>query len=371
MVSPADRELGQLIGRVIARENLNREESFRAFSLVLGDQVTPLQQGAFLAAMSCKKETAAELAGGWRAVYELDTCRVEMDDLPLLDNCGTGMDSFKTFNISTAAALVAAAGGLYLARHGSRAISSTVGTVDVVEQFGVDVECPAELVASSVRKAGIGLFNGMSPRVHPKALGRVLSQLSFGSPLNIVASLAHPAMPRVALRGVSDPALLRPVAETMAEIGYRRALVVYGAIEGSGQGMDEASVCGRSSFADLRDGDIREFTLEPEDCGLPRYPAAALAADRDPRQAARRIYRLLAGQGGEGRQAAVSLNAGLLFYIAGETKTIVAGVAKAAGLLAAGTALATLQRWVACQNRDPKRGLATLAALAAEEACDA
>jgi anthranilate phosphoribosyltransferase len=247
MLSAADRELGRFIGRVIAGEDLSREESYHAFCLLLGDEVAPMQQGGFLAALTAKGETVAELAGGWQAICDLATRQVDLGELALIDNCGTGMDSFKTFNISTAAALVGAAGGLRVARHGARAITSTLGTVDLVERLGVDVDCPVEVVAASIREAGIGLFNGMRPEVHPGALGRILGQLSFGSPLNIVASLAHPARPQTALRGVYSRDMVRPIAEVMAAIGYQRALVVHGGIDGSPLGMDEASVCGVTS----------------------------------------------------------------------------------------------------------------------------
>lgn len=195
-----NRAFGRIIGRVINKEHLSQGEAYDAFAMVLNNAVSDMQQGAFLAALTAKGETAQEVAGGWRAVYDLDTNKVDFSDLTVVDNCGTGMDSFKTFNISTAAAVVAAAGGLKVARHGARAITSSCGTVDMAERLGVDVECPVSLVAESVRKAGIGLFNGMSPEVHPMALGRILSQIAFGSPLNIAASLAHPAMPRIALR---------------------------------------------------------------------------------------------------------------------------------------------------------------------------
>ena len=231
-----NQKLGQIITRLIAKEDISLKESHAAFSMVLGNEVSDMQQGAFLAALTAKGETADEIAGGWRAVYELDTQKVDLTDLTIVDNCGTGMDSFKTFNISTAASLVAAAGGVTIARHGARAITSSCGTVDMAECLGVDMECSVELVEKSIRQAGIGLFNGMSPEVHPMALGRILSQICFGSPLNIAASLAHPALPKVAVRGVYSPSLIRPVAEVMQAIGYTDALVVYGGISGSETG---------------------------------------------------------------------------------------------------------------------------------------
>ena len=230
METATNKAMGQIITRLISKENLTLDESYGAFCRIIGNEVSDMQQGAFLAALTAKGETAAEVAGGWRAVYELDTHKVDLGE-GVVDNCGTGMDSFKTFNISTAASLVAAAGGVRVARHGARAITSCCGTVDMAEALGVDVECPVNLVAKSVNTVGIGLFNGMSPEVHPKALGRILSQIHFGSPLNIAASLAHPALPKIAVRGVYAQALLQPVAEVMQAIGYTDALVIYGAID--------------------------------------------------------------------------------------------------------------------------------------------
>jgi anthranilate phosphoribosyltransferase len=296
-------------------------------------------------------------------VYELDTCKVALTDLDIVDNCGTGMDSLKTFNISTAASLVAAAGGVRIARHGARAITSNCGTVDMVELLGVDVDCSVELVAKSVKQAGIGLFNGMSPQVHPMALGRILSQICFGSPLNIAASLAHPALPRIAVRGVYSPALLSPVAEVMAAIGYSDALIVYGGVRGSSRGMDEASVCGMTSAVRLQEGRISHFSFEPEDCGLSRHAPETLAPDQDRGTAAVKMYRLLAGKGDAARMDAVILNGALIFMVRKMVTTIAEGVDRAREILLSGQPLTTLRRWIEVQNSNPGAGLARLAEL--------
>jgi anthranilate phosphoribosyltransferase len=359
-----NRALGQLITRLINKEDLDQEESFTAFCQVLGNEVSDMQQGAFLAALTAKGESAAEVAGGWRAVYELDTHKVAIGDLAIVDNCGTGMDSFKTFNISTAASLVAAAGGVTVARHGARAITSSCGTVDMAEALGVDVECSIELVAKSIAQAGIGLFNGMSPKVHPMALGRILSQICFGSPLNIAASLAHPALPKIAVRGVYSPTLLQPVAEVMQAIGYTDALVLYGAIVGSDKGMDEASVCGTTSGVRLQNGILSQFSFQPEECGLPSHRPEALMPDADRHSAAVKMYQLLAGAGDAARLDAVILNSALVFFVRGMVVTIAEGVEKSREILLSGQALATLRRWVEVQNSDPSAGFARLAELA-------
>lgn len=358
-----NKHLGQIITRLIAKEDLSLTESHDAFTMVLGNAVSDMQQGAFLAALTAKGETADEVAGGWRAVYELDTQKVDLTDLDIVDNCGTGMDSFKTFNISTAASIVAAAGGVTIARHGARAITSSCGTVDMAECLGVNVECSVELVEKSVRQTGIGLFNGMSPEVHPMALGRILSQICFGSPLNIAASLAHPALPKVAVRGVYTPALLRPVAEVMQAIGYSDALVVYGGISGSEKGMDEGSVCGITSAAHLQNGSITDLSFLPEDCGLQRHDCRLLAADQDKNHAAAKMYQLLAGKGEQARLDAVILNSGLIFFVQNTVATIGEGIDKARDILLSGQALTALKRWIEVQNVDPTAGFARLAEL--------
>jgi len=355
--------LGNLITRLIAKEDLTKGESYEGFRMVLNNEVSDMQQGAFLAALTSKGETAAEVAGGWRAVYDLDTQKVEMNGMAIVDNCGTGMDTFKTFNISTAASLIAAAGGVKIARHGARAITSSCGTVDMAEFLGVDMECSVNIVARSIKETGIGLFNGMSPQVHPMALGRILSQICFGSPLNIAASLAHPASPKIAVRGVYSPTLLRPVAEVMQSIGYTDALVIYGAIAGSNKGMDEASVCGTTTGIHLKNGEFSDFSFDPEEYGIKKYDADRLAADHDKKRAAIKMYRLLAGEGDEAQSDTVVLNSALIFYIKNMVETIPEGIEKARELLLSGKGLELLERWVEVQNDDPDKGLQKLAKL--------
>ena len=367
METETNRLFGQLVGRLIDKQNLGADEAYRAFRLVLDNEVNDMQQGAFLAALTAKGETADEVAGGWKSIYEVDTVKVSLSDV--VDNCGTGMDSFKTFNISTAASIIAAGGGLKLARHGARAISSACGTVDLAESLGVDVECNAELVAQSIQECGLGLFNGMSPQIHPMALGRILSQIHFGSPLNIAASLANPAMPKIALRGVYSRELILPVTEVMKAIGYERAMVVHGVIDNSELAMDEASICGTTYAAELRDGRIDEFSFEPEECGLKRHAPEPLKADRDRETAAVEIVRLLSGTVNGARRDAVLLNAGLLFYLKDMADTIRDGVEIAEEILESGKVMNTLQQWVSAQNREPEAGLKRLKGLIAEGQC--
>lgn len=358
-----DKAFGALITRLIQKDNLTRSEAKQAFTTVLSDQTTDMQQGAFLAALTAKGETAEEVAGSWEAIYDLDTTKINIDKDPV-ENSGTGMDTFKTFNISTAAAIIAAAGGIPMARHGARAITSVCGTVDMAEALGVDVECTADIVAQSVETANLGLFNGMSPHIHPMALGRILSQIHFGSTLNIAASLANPALPSMGVRGVYAREMIRPVAEVMREIGYTRAIVLHGSIDGTPLGMDEASVCGITHCAGIDpDGEISEFTIDPKKLGLAAADCDELAPEPELGLETRRFAALIASTESSARKDAVLLNAGLIYLAAGKADTVEGGIQQAAVALESGKAFETLEGWVKAQNREPEKGLATLHSL--------
>ena len=240
------------------------------------------------------------------------------------------MDTFKTFNISTAAAIVAAAGGLTMARHGARSITSACGTVDMAEALGVDVECPARIVAQSIKTAGIGLFNGMSPAVHPRALARILPQIHFGSILNTAASLANPVRPSVGLRGVYSREAILPVIRVMKAIGYKKAIVLHGTVKGVDDehaGMDEASVCGPTYCARLDEtGHIETFVIHPEDYGLGTGSPHELSPEKDIAFEAGRFVELIRNRTNGIRKEAVLLNAALVFYAAEAVTRIKSGL---------------------------------------------
>lgn len=362
MAGQTNRTFGATISRLINRENLSRQEAKKAFTTILQNETTDMQQGAFLAALTAKGETRQEVAGAWEAIYELDTTKVLIDpELSLAENSGTGMDTFKTFNISTAASIIAAAGGIPMARHGARGITSVCGTVDMAEALGVDVECSADVVARSIETSRLGLFNGMSPKIHPMALGRILSQIYFGSTLNIAASLANPALPSIGVRGVYSRQMVRPVAEVMQEIGYTSAIVLHGEIPDLGKGMDEASVCGPTRCAKFfGNNDIEEFTIDPEKLGLKINDPLQLAPEIDTATEARRFAALMANREQGSRKDAILLNAGFIFLASSKADTIEQGIQQAAVQLESGKALATLEAWVQSQNSNPDKGLRTL-----------
>jgi anthranilate phosphoribosyltransferase len=350
---------GSRIQRLMDKKDLDRATTREMFDHVLNGEQPELQQGAFLAALAAKGETPEEIAGAWEAIRELDTIRVEPKvDGPILDNCGTGMDPLKTFNISTTASILAAAGGVVLARHGARSITSKCGTVDVAEALGVDVEAGVEVAKKSVERCGLGLFNGMSPLVHPKGLFRILSRIRFGTTLNIAGSLASPILPHLGVRGVFSPEMVDRVAEVMREIGYREAYVFHGFQDNGQPGMDEISNLGPTIVCRLNErGRLEKFILEPEELGVKRAKAAELAPTGSPGEEAVGLVRLLAGQENGARQDAVCLNTAPMFLLARRVKDFKAGIELARELIFFGKGLAKLKEWVSCQNEDPEKGL--------------
>ncbi len=353
------RKFGSNIQRLIRKEDLSREESYEMFRQVLLNQQPDLQQGAFLAALVSKGETHREIAGAWQAIVEFDTARIDDDlDRPLVENSGTGMDELKTFNVSTAASVVAAAGGARLARHGARALTSSCGTVDLLDCIGIDVECEVETVVASIREEGIGLFNGMSPKVHPRSLGRILSLIRFGSTLNIAASLASPCRPSHALRGVYAAEMAPKVCGVMREIGYERAMIVHGFDSAKEKGMDEISGIGETLVHELLpDGNERTFVLVPEDVGIERADYASIAATGNVREEAVRFLKIVSGTGHPECIDMTCLNAGAILYLVGKAGDIREGVEMSRGIIETGKALEKLTRWVTVQTDPAKQGI--------------
>lgn len=369
------RAFGADVQRLIEGRDLTRERTYELFRQVLLGEQPDLQQGALLAALVAKGETPEEIAGAWQAIVEFDTVPAAIASVagaqgPLVENSGTGMDTLKTFNVSSAAAIVAAARGARLARHGARALTSRCGAVDILEAVGVDVDCDVTAVERSIDLAGIGLFNGMSPAIHPGGLGRILSQIRFGSTLNIAASLANPGRPTHGVRGVYAEGLLGPVGSVMMEIGYEHALVVHGYDDRREGGMDELSVLGATVVSELRaDGRRDSYTVEPEDFGLRRAAHAEIAPLGDLRSEAVRFLQVLGGRGHESCGDAACLNAAAVLYVSGQAADLGDGLAQAREAVASGAALAKLEDWVAAQagGLDQRStGAARLAALRAE-----
>jgi anthranilate phosphoribosyltransferase len=348
------RYFGGQVDALIKGSSLTRKEASFLFKQILNNEQPDLQQGAFLAAITAKGATPAEIAGIWEAIYEIDTVHVHPNvNGPLVENCGTGMDAVKTFNISTGASLVAAADGIIMAKHGARAITSKCGAVDILETLGVDVECDANLVKRSIERAGIGIFNGMSAQIHPSALYRILSQIRFGTVLNVAGSLANPAKPAYAVRGVYSEKMVRPIAEAMREIGFKRAFVVHGRSRDDVRGMDELSSLGRSCVAQLaEDGTIREYSVSAQDLGLTEADESTLLYQSDKEAEAIKLLRVLSGEEMGCRRDIVCLNAAPIFCITDHASNLKDGMEKAADIIDSGKPIKKLKAWVAAQNMD-------------------
>ncbi len=344
---------GSKITDLIKGKNLSRQETKMLFIDILLNKQPEIQQGAFLAALAAKGEIAEEIAGAWEAIYELDTVKIELEtNEPILENCGTGMDELKTFNISTASAIVGASGGLYIAKHGARAITSKCGTIDILEKLGIDVECDINIIKKSIEECGIGIFNGMSPKIHPTALFRILSKIRFGTILNISASLANPVLPKYALRGVYSENLVELVAKVMREIGYKKAMVVCG-LDTNNKSMDELSTLGKTIICELKEtGKIEKYTIEPEDVGLKRAKYELLCPNENIEEEVKQFLKIISGKEKGPKYDIVCLNTAPLFYIMGKVKNLQDGIEKARELIETGKAIEKLQQWVVKQNRN-------------------
>ncbi len=326
--------LREAFDQVLRGRSLDAAGAERALGEILDDVAPDALVAGFLVALRMKGETAAELSGGVRALLK----RARPLDLgaALLDTAGTGGDGAGTFNISTAAAIVAATAGVRVAKHGNRAASGRVGAADVLERFGVRLELDPAGLARCLARAGCCFV--FAPTYHP-ALARLAGMrrtLGIRTVFNLMAPLANPARPRRQLLGVSEPRLLRPMAEALAALGAEHAMVVHG-----GDGLDEISLGAPTRVVEARRGELREYEISPEAFGLnPASAADFLTADSV--DAVAMLTRTLAGEAGAA-QDVLALNAGAAIYLGAAAATMAEGVAAAGEILASGRALATLE----------------------------
>jgi anthranilate phosphoribosyltransferase len=356
------RRFGAVVARLTRGDSISRDETRECWRQICEEAQPDLQQGAFIGALKAKKETLEEVAGTFEALYEHDTIKVEVrTPEPIIDNCGTGADTLRTFNISTGAAIAAAACGLYVVRHAARAISSNCGAVDVVEALGVNVESAPELPRQAIERAGICIWNALLPAVHPRTLARVLSQIRFGSTINLVGPLLNPTMPQYKVMGVPSLDMIDIMVRTLRELGFKRAFVMHGLDERSDRGMDEISTLGPTHVAELEpDGSIRRSVVTASELGLPRARYEDLASSRDVELDAIALLRVIMGKDDGPRSDSVCLNAAPLLYVMGKAKNLEEGVGKAREAIRTGRALEKLRAWVQWQNAEPGSGLAKL-----------
>lgn len=330
--------LREQIKLAVEGQHLSRAQSSAAIDAMLEGRAPPAQIAALLVALRMKGETPEEIAGAVQALRSRVT-RVEVSQDRLVDTCGTGGDASLTFNISTAAAFVAAAGGARVAKHGNRAVTSKCGSADVLVELGVEVELTSEGVASCIEECGIGFL--FAPRLHAgmKHVAPVRKELELRTIFNLIGPLANPAGARRQLLGVYAGSLVPVLARTLADLGCDRAFVVYGE-----DGLDEVSPSGPTLICEVRGGTVRRFEFSPEDAGLMRAPLSELRGG-DAAVNAALLRGVLRGEPGP-RRSAVVLNAGAALAAAGVCETIPEGVRLAERAIDSGAALDRLEMLV-------------------------
>ncbi len=362
------REFGAIIVRLIKGENLTKEEARECWSQICEEDQNELQQGAFISAIKAKPETAEEIAGAFEALYEHDTVKVSVDTPePLIDNCGTGADTLKTINVSTGAGIIASACGLYVVRHAARAISSNCGAIDVIEALGVDVESGPSIPTQSIEKAGICAWNAFLTSIHPKTLARVLSQIRFGSTINLVGPLLNPTMPSYKVMGVPDVGMINKTAETLHMLGLKKVFIMHGLDRGSEKGMDEISTLGPTHVAELgEDGSVNNHIINPEDFGIKAAQYDDIASTRAVHSDALALLSVLSGKDSGPRRDIMCINAAPMLYIMGKAKDLQEGFNMSVAAIEDGRALEKLRTWVTHQNIKPEDGLPVLEKMLAQ-----
>jgi len=324
------------IRKVVEGGNLSREEALAVMGQIMDGEASPAQISSFITALRMKGETAEEVTGFAMAMRRR-IVPLPVDGKGLLDTCGTGGDGGKTFNISTAAAIVAAAGGATVAKHGNRAVSGQSGSADVLEALGIRTQLRPEQVGQCLDRTGFAFF--FAPYFHPAMKHAVgpRREIRIRTVFNLLGPLTNPAGAEAQIVGVYDVRLLETIPEVLANLGVRRAMVV-----SSQDGLDEVSVSAETHVAELRDGQIRRYVIGPEQLGLHRHPLASVAGG-PPEHNARIIQDIFQGRQG-GPRDIVLANAGAALYIADKASDWQEGVVLAARLLDSGTAWEKLQQ---------------------------
>ena len=335
----------EAIVKIVNKGDLTYDEAYAVMNEIMSGETSPTQNAAFLAALSTKSaraETTDEIAG-CAAAMRAHATRVDTG-MELFEIVGTGGDNAGSFNISTTSALVAAAGGMKVAKHGNRAASSLCGTADCLEALGVNIhQSPARCV-ELLREAGMCFFFAQDYHASMKYVGGIRKELGFRTVFNILGPLTNPGTPSLQQLGVYDEYLVEPLAQVLINLGVKRGMVVYGQDK-----LDEISLSAPTTVCELRDGWFKSSVIAPEDFGLPRCAKEDLKGGTPAENAA--ITRaILSGERGPKRNA-VLLNAGASLYIGGKADTMADGVALAGSLIDSGKAAAALEKLIEVSNR--------------------
>ena len=334
----------EAIVKIVSKEDLTYEEAYTVMNEIMSGETTPTQNAAFLAALSTKSaraETTDEIAGCATAMREKAT-RVEAGD-DLFEIVGTGGDNAHSFNISTTSALVAAAGGMRVAKHGNRAASSKSGTADCLEALGVNIDQDPDKCRELLDKAGMCFFFAQKYHTSMKYVGAIRRELGFRTVFNILGPLTNPGHPSMQLLGVYDDYLVQPLAQVLMNLGVKRGMVVYGQDK-----LDEISLSAPTTVCEFKDGWMKNYVITPEQFGLKRCTKQDLVGGT-PEENAAITRAILAGEKGPKRDA-VLMNAGAALDIGGKAESLAEGIKLAAKLIDEGKATETLNRLIAVSN---------------------
>ena len=330
----------EALTRVIEHREIFRDEMLSLMRSIMSGEVSPPLIAAIITGLRVKKETIGEISAAAEVMREFAT-KVPVPDEPrLIDTCGTGGDGAHSFNISTAAMFVAAAAGARIAKHGGRSVSSSCGSADVLEALGANINLEPERVARSIAEIGVGFMFAPNHHKAMKYAAPVRKELGVKTIFNILGPLTNPAGARQQVMGVFHPDLVGIQARVLQRLGSRRVIIVHGL-----EGLDEISVSGPTAVGELKDGEIREYTIAPQDFGLPAHDPSAIRAT-SVEESKTMLLAALENREGAARDV-VALNAGASVYVAGLAETLAEGVKLARSTIASGAARRKLDQFVA------------------------
>lgn len=336
----------EAIVKIVNKEDLSYDEAYQVMNEIMSGETTPTQNAAFLAALSTKSakaETTDEIAGCAAAMRDHAT-KVETG-MDVFEIVGTGGDNAQSFNISTTSALVVAAGGMKVAKHGNRAASSKCGTADCLEALGVNIQQDPDKCVELLKEAGMCFFFAQKYHTSMKYVGAIRKELGFRTVFNILGPLTNPGSPKMQLLGVYDEYLVQPLAQVLINLGVERGMVVYGQDK-----LDEISLSSPTTICEFKDGWMKNYVITPEDFGFERCKKEDLVGGT-PEENAAITKAILSGEERGHKRNAVLLNAGASLYIGNKAETFADGVKLAAELIDSKKALETLNKVIEVSNR--------------------
>ena len=333
----------QLLNQLVNQQDLSFEVMQGVMHQVMSGELTPAQIAGLLVALRIKGESVDEIAAAASVMRELSTKVHVQESRHLIDTCGTGGDGIQTFNVSTTSAFVAAAAGAKVAKHGGRSVSSVCGSADVLESLGVNVNQTAEQVANCINHIGLGFMFAPNHHSAMKHAAPVRRELGVRTMFNLLGPLTNPAHAKNQLLGVFSAGLTGKLAHVLKQLGSEHVMVVCGA-----DGMDEISFTGDTYVAELKNGSVQEYTVNPKQFGLALHDLSSIKVS-DAQQSKAMLLDVLSGKAGAARDI-VLLNAGAAIYVAGLTGSLQDGITSAAEMLDSGKALQKLQDLVTLTN---------------------